>query len=88
MIWCVELDDGIEKELRKLGKSTQKKIINYLETRIATHEDPRRFGKALRGKLSGLWRYRVGDLRIICRIEDTKLIVLVITIGHRKEIYD
>lgn len=59
-----------------------------IETRIATNEDPRRFGKALKGNLRGLWRYRVGNFRIICRIEDEVLSVLVITIGHRRDIYD
>ena len=88
MIWRVEFDAGAEKDLRKLDKTARQNIFHYLETRIATNEDPRRFGKALKGNLRGLWRYRVEDFRIICRIEDEVLSVLVITIGHRRDIYD
>lgn len=87
-VWSIEFDAGVEKDLKKLGKTAQQNILDYLETRIATGEDPRRFGKALRGKLSGLWRYRVEDYRVICRIEDHHLIVFVVAVGHRSDIYE
>lgn len=87
MIWAIEFDDSAVKELRKLDKQAQSEILRYFRERIATKENPRRFGKALSHDLAGLWRYRVGHYRMICTIEDEKLIVLVIRVGHRKDIY-
>ncbi len=88
MMWLVEFDDRAVKELRKLSKDEQLAILQYLKKRIMTNEDPRRFGKALIGNKKGLWRYRVGDYRLICSIEDNIFTVLVVAIGHRKSIYD
>lgn len=87
MNWTVEFDERALKELKKLGKEAGEKVIAYLESRIATKEAPRRFGKALTGDKTGLWRYRVSDYRIICRIEDERVIVLVLRVGHRKDVY-
>ncbi|WP_297324190.1 type II toxin-antitoxin system RelE/ParE family toxin [Nitrosomonas sp.] len=87
MIWKVEFDDAAVKELRKLDHTAQQDILRYFRERIATEEDPRRFGKQLTHDLSTLWRYRVQDYRMICHIEDEKLTVLVLTIGHRKDVY-
>jgi mRNA interferase RelE/StbE len=58
-----------------------------LRRRIATAEDPRRFGRPLTGDLKGLWRYRVGDYRIVAAIEDNRFVVLVVTVGHRRDVY-
>lgn len=88
MTWKIEFDSDVEKDLRKLGHIAQKRIIKFLKEKIATANDPRMLGKALSGHLNGLWRYRVGDYRIISKIEDATFIVLVIKVGHRKEIYD
>lgn len=88
MSWVYRFDERAVKELRKLGKQAQRDIISYLDERIAVDEDPRRFGKGLRSDLSGLWRYRVGDYRIVCQILDGELIVLVVTVGHRRDVYD
>ena len=88
MTWTVEFDDAAVKELRKLDRQTQHEILRYLRERVATDEDPRRFGKPLSQELAGLWRYRVRDYRLICNIEDYKLVVLVLRIGHRKDIYE
>jgi mRNA interferase RelE/StbE len=85
LTWTVEWDERARKELRKLDKSLQKRILNYLRDRIAVPEDPRRFGKPLSYDKYGLWRYRVQDTRIICRIEDDELIVLIVAIGQRVE---
>lgn len=87
MTWTVEFDDSAAKELRKLDKQAQKEILRYLRERIASDEDPRRFGKSLSRELAGLWRYRIRHYRLICHIEDDKLIVLVLGVGHRKGIY-
>jgi mRNA interferase RelE/StbE len=88
LTWTVEWDDRARKELRKLDKQRQKDILKYLRDRIAVNADPRRFGKPLSYDKHGLWRYRVQDARIVCRIEDEELIVLVIKVGYRKEVYN
>jgi mRNA interferase RelE/StbE len=85
--WRVEFDAEAARELRKLGPEPQRLILTYLRTRIATAEDPRRFGRPLTADLSGLWRYRVGDYRIVAKIEADRLVVLVVTVGHRREVY-
>ena len=86
--WRVEFDADAARDLRKLGHEARRIVLAYLRNRIATSEDPRRFGRALTGDLKGLWRYRVGDYRIVASIEDDRLIVLVVTVGHRREVYD
>lgn len=88
MIWRVEWDDRARKELRKLDHPVQKEILKYLRTRIVESKNPRFFGQNLSGNKAGLWRYRVGDYRLICRIEDDILVVLVVGVGHRKEVYE
>lgn len=88
MTWTVEFDDAAAKELRKLDKQTQQEILRYFRERIATNEDPRRFGKSLSRNLAGLWRYRIRNYRMICNIKDDKLIVLVLRAGHRKDVYE
>ena len=87
LIWKIEFDSDVEKDLRKLGHTAQKKIIKFLKEKIVSDQDPRTYGKALSGNLNGLWRYRVGDYRVIAQIEDKIFTVLVIKVGHRKEIY-
>jgi mRNA interferase RelE/StbE len=87
-VWTVEFDDRARRELRKLAPETQKAILGYLRERIAGAADPRRYGKPLRLNLAGLWRYRVGDYRLVCRFEENLLVVLVLKIGHRREVYD
>ena len=87
LIWTVEWDERARKELRKLDKQIQKEILHYLRSRIATEDSPRRFGKPLVGNKAGLWRYRVKDYRLVCKIEDGNLVVLVLRTGHRKQIY-
>ena len=74
--------------MRSLSHPDQRNIFRYLRERIATDEDPRRFGKALTGEKSGLWRYRVGSCRLVCHIEDDRSVVFVIGVGYRKEVYD
>ena len=86
MTWRVEFDDAAAKELRKLHRQAQQEILRYFRVRIATDEDPRRFGKPLSRDMAGLWRYRVRNYRMICNIEDDKLVVLVLRAGHRKDV--
>jgi mRNA interferase RelE/StbE len=87
MAWTVEFDERARKDLRRLDTIVQKSILRYLRQRVAAASDPRRLGKPLHGEFAGLWRYRVGDWRLVCRIEDKKLVVLVLTVGHRREVY-
>ncbi|QPK65435.1 type II toxin-antitoxin system RelE/ParE family toxin [Methylomonas sp. LL1] len=87
MAWTVKLSDDAKRDLQKLDKPMQKRIVSFLQERLQSADNPRNTGKALQGNLSGLWRYRVGDYRLLCKIEDDELIVLVIEIGHRREVY-
>lgn len=86
-MWKIEWDDAARKELRHLGHAEQKKILKYLRDRVAAAEDPRQMGKPLTGDKFGLWRYRLADYRIVCKIEDQALLILVLKVGHRKEVY-
>ena len=87
MAWTIEYTETAKKQLRKLDKPSARHIVDYLDTRIAQLNDPRSSGKALVGPLGGLWRYRVGDYRVICEIRDDVLITLVVQIGNRHEVY-
>jgi mRNA interferase RelE/StbE len=87
LVWKIKWDRQAVKELKRLDISACKMIDRYLGERIATNENPRRFGKALTEDKRGLWRYRVADYRIICKIEDETVTVLVVAVGHRKEVY-
>lgn len=87
MSWVVNFSKLAKKQLKSLDKQAQTRILDFLEDRIGRSVDPRLSGKPLAGTFSGLWRYRVGDYRIICQIEDEKLVVLVVAVGHRREIY-
>jgi mRNA interferase RelE/StbE len=87
-VWTIELSDAARKDIKKLGHAEAKRIIDFLRDRVAVSSNPRRLGLALTGsKLGHLWRYRVGDYRVICELHDNRLVVLVIEIGHRREIY-
>ena len=87
-IWKVQYTNTAKKQLDALDASTNRRIRSFLTERIAASENPRHSGKALKGsELQGLWRYRVGDYRILCEIQDEKLIILAGAIGHRREIY-
>jgi len=87
LAWRIELTAAAEKALAKLDRQTAKRITGFLRERVTGSDDPRQSGKALSGPLAGLWRYRVGDYRIICEVKDGQLVVLVVTIGHRSDIY-
>jgi len=86
LAWRIELTGEARKQLQKLDRTEAKRIRDYLR-RIETLDDPRQSGKALRGRLGELWRYRVGSYRLICELRDEALVVLIIRIGHRSNIY-
>ena len=88
LAWRVEITLAAARQIKRLGQPEAARISKFLRTRIAALDDPRRFGKALRGSdLGELWRYRVGDYRILCELQDHVLTVLVIEVGHRREVY-
>jgi len=88
MAYNVELSAEVARELGKLDRQHAKRILKFLHERVAKLDNPRRIGKALHGsRLGEFWKYRVGDYRLICKIEDHRLIVLILRIGHRKELY-
>ncbi|MCK5231926.1 MAG: type II toxin-antitoxin system RelE/ParE family toxin [Desulfobulbaceae bacterium] len=87
MAWRIETTETAKKQLAKFDQQEQKEILRYLRERIGTDEDPRRYGAPLRRELTGRWKYRVGSYRLICDIQDAKILVLVLMIGHRSKIY-
>jgi mRNA interferase RelE/StbE len=87
LAWTVEWDERAIKEANKLALESRRRIQGFLRDRIATDDNPRRLGKPLVAGKAGLWRYRVGDYRIICRIEDDRVVVLVVAVGHRSKVY-
>ena len=86
MAWNVDFTATAKKQLIKMDKKWQSKILDYLEDEVATLENPQSKGKALVGDKKGLWRYRVGDYRIICDIIDNEVVILVVIVGHRKNV--
>ena len=88
MAWRVEFEADADRELQRLGAAAEKRIARFVRARLATPADPRRFGQPLRGDLHGYWRYRVGDYRIVARIEEQRFLVLIVRVGHRKDVYD
>jgi len=85
--WTVSVSDIAERQLRKLDRPIQRRILDWLDDRIEGCKNPRHFGEPLKGDLAGLWRYRVGDYRILCDIRDQEVVVLVLSVGHRRRIY-
>lgn len=84
----IEFDPRAVKDLDKLDQPARKRILRFLEEWIQPLDDPRALGESLRGpKLGEYWKYRVSDYRIICKIEDARLVALVLKIGHRREVY-
>ena len=87
MAWRIEFEQSAKKELTRLDRQAQARILRFLRERIATGEDPRRHGRPLRRDLSGLWKYRMGDYRIVADIQDDRVLVLVVRVGHRRRVY-
>ena len=89
MAWRIDFDPRAVKELAKFDPQIQRRIIKVLRERISVLDDPRSIGEALRGEELGLfWKYRIGDYRVICDIRDVEIVILVIRIGDRKEVYE
>lgn len=86
-MWTIEFLPEAAKELRKLDRQVAARIIRTLEERIAPLEDPRTIGSALVGEHAGFWRWRIGDYRVVARLEDARVTVLVVRVAHRREVY-
>lgn len=88
MAWQIEFEDAALKELAKLDKPVARRIVAFLRERVATLDDPRSIGEALKGsRLGAFWKYRIGDYRIITNIEDGVMRILVLKVGNRREVY-
>ena len=88
MAWRVDFTDTATRQLEKLDRQDARRIVAFLRERVAVQDDPRATGKALTGSTLGrYWRYRVGDWRIVCSIDDGAVRILVVTLGNRREIY-
>ena len=86
--WQAVISDIALKQLKKLDKQAASLIVGYIEKRLVDCKDPRAFGKSLTASHSGKWRYRIGDYRLLCLIDDEENLVTVIALGHRRDIYD
>ena len=87
MAWTIDYTQSAKKQIKELDKAVARRILDFMDNRVAKQEDPRTIGKALTGSLGSLWRYRVGDYRIICELQHSAVRVLVVRIGHRREVY-
>lgn len=88
MAWQIEVSETAEKQLAKLDKPVAKRLLSFLRERLASLDDPRSIGQALRGsELGEFWKYRVGDWRLICQIHDAKILITVVRLGNRREVY-
>jgi mRNA interferase RelE/StbE len=87
MAWKIEFDPTARREIEKLDKAVSDRILKFLHQRVAALDDPRKIGERLQGTLKQFWKYRVGKYRIICSIKDDRLVVIVLRVGHRREVY-
>ncbi len=87
MAWTIEFSRAAEKSLLGTDHATRKRIARFIDEKLENSADPRLLGKPLQGVLKEFWSYRIGDYRLIYDIQDTRMVVLVIDIGHRREIY-
>ncbi len=88
MSYSVETTERFDREFKKLDRYTQRMIKGWIEKNLIDCQDPRQHGKGLTANRSGQWRYRIGDYRLICQIDDGKLVILALSVGHRREIYN
>jgi mRNA interferase RelE/StbE len=87
MAWQIEFDPDARRELEKLDKPISDRILKFLQERVTALDNPRTIGEGLHGPLRQYWKYRIGDYRLICSIQDDRLVVIVVRVGHRREVY-
>lgn len=88
MKYCVETTTRFEREFKKLDRYTQKMIKSWIDKNLVNCENPRQLGKGLTANRSGQWRYRIGDYRLIADIQDDKIVILLLSVGHRSVVYN
>ena len=87
MAWKIEISPTARKQLGQLDKPIRRRILRFLYERVGKLDDPRKIGTRLQGTLSEFWKYRIGDYRLICSLEDDRFVILVLRIGQRREVY-
>jgi mRNA interferase RelE/StbE len=88
LVWKIEFDPAVDKDLRRLGPQAARRILTFLHERVAALPDPRSLGEALHGpELGRFWKYRIGDYRIVAEIRDRSICIVIVRVGHRREIY-
>jgi mRNA interferase RelE/StbE len=87
LAWRIDFAETAEKQLSKLDHQVRRRILRYLRERVVDSDDPRSLGAPLRSNLAGLWKYRIGDYRVIAEIQDEIVRILVVRIGHRRDVY-
>jgi mRNA interferase RelE/StbE len=87
LAWRIEITRTATRQITKLDQQAQKSILNFMRERLSPADNPRQWGRALQGEKRGLWRHRVGDYCLICDIQDEKITILVLQLGHRKDAY-
>lgn len=88
MSYCIRTTEKFDKELKKLDRFTQKLIKAWIVKHLVNSENPRQYGQGLTANRSGQWRYRIGDYRLLCHIDDGKLVILALSVGHRRNVYE
>ena len=86
-MWTIEFDAKVDKDMARLAPKERQRILRFLKERVAPLDNPRDLGEALAGPLSGTWKYRVGDYRIIARFENLQMVIFVVRVGNRREVY-
>lgn len=87
-IWTLHWENEAKKQLKKLDPPIQKRILSFFLHRVLESPNPRQWGKPLVGQLTGYWSFRIGEYRAICEIQDGELTIIVIDVGHRRQVYD
>ncbi len=87
MPWTIEYSNTARSQLRRLDRQMARRVVDYMDERVAIRGNPRSIGRALTGQMGGLWRYRIGDCRVVCDIQDDVLRVLVVRVGRRDSVY-
>lgn len=87
MVWTIEFTGPARREFAKLDRQGANRILEFINENLAKAENPRQWGKPLKGKLDNYWSYRIGDFRLLCTIEDGRMVVIVVRIGNRREVY-
>jgi mRNA interferase RelE/StbE len=85
--WTIEFEQDAIRQLNRLDKTVRRRVVQFLGSRIVPSDNPRQLGKALHGELAGLWRYRVGDYRLICLLDDDRRVVTLVRAEHRRDVY-